>query len=64
MEPISETPEVYHDTFAEYLHKIKDLTILDEEMIHRIRGFTKEEKMEIIVAMNQVIFSLLSLLDM
>jgi hypothetical protein len=59
MEPIPETPSLFH----EYLHRIKDLLVLDEEMLLQIRHFTKEEKMEIIVAMNQVILSLVSLLE-
>lgn len=67
METISETDILKQDSnelFREYLHKIKDLIVLDENSIQHIQSFTKEERMEIIVAMNQVILSLLYILDL
>jgi len=46
METISETDILKQDSnelFREYLHKIKDLIVLDENSIQHIQSFTKEE---------------------
>lgn len=63
MDPHIENTEPSPLLFNEYLHKIKDLNLLDDAMILQISRFTKEEKMEIIIAMNHVIYSLISILE-
>jgi hypothetical protein len=63
LETIPENIEPYTNLFNEYLHRIKDLIIFDEDMINHIRSFTQNEKMEIIVAMNNVICCLLNVLE-
>lgn len=65
METILEDEEsqfTNHLKSLDYLHKIRDLIALDEEMISHIRNMKPEEKMEIILALNDVIKSLISLL--
>jgi hypothetical protein len=52
-----------HEKHLNYIHKIRDLIALDEEMIYHIRNMQNEEKMEIIIALNDVIKSLISLLE-
>lgn len=51
------------DVLINYVHKIRDLVSLDEEMIFHIRNMQNEEKMEIILALNEVVKSLISLLE-
>jgi len=55
--------ESSNELLDDYIRRIKDFLILDETMLREIRTFTQEEKMEIIVAMNEVILCFLSLLD-
>lgn len=63
MEPILENPFTKHLNYLDYVHKIRDLIALDEEMISHIRNMLPEEKMEIIVALNDIVKSLLSLME-
>ena len=41
--------------FRKYLHDIRNMQILDKEMINKIRSMSNEEKMEIIIAFNDVV---------
>ncbi len=41
--------------FTKYLYDIKNIQTLNEEMINNIRNMTSEEKMDIIIALNDVI---------
>jgi len=66
METILEDEEskfTNHHKSLEYIHNIRDFIALDEEMISHIRNMKPEEKMEIILALNDVIKSLISLLE-
>jgi len=51
------------DLLMNYVHRIRDMIELDEEMIHHIRHMQSEDKMEIIHALNDVIKSLITLLE-
>ena len=42
------------EIFKKYLHEIRNLKVLDDEMINNIRTMKNEEKMEIIVLFNDV----------
>jgi hypothetical protein len=43
------------DLFKEYLHDIRNIKILDKTMINNIRNMSSENKMDIIIAFNDVI---------
>jgi len=41
--------------FREYIHYIRNMKILDKQMINNIRNMSNEEKIEIIIALNDVV---------
>ena len=41
-----------NDLFRKYIHDIRNMKILDKEMINNIRNMSNEEKIEIIIALN------------
>jgi len=49
--------------FRKYLHDIRNIKILDKEMINNIRSMSNEEKMEIIIAFNDVVEGIKILLE-
>ena len=49
--------------YKKYLHDIRNMKIFDSEMINNIRTMTDKEKMEIIIAMNDVIEGLVILVE-
>ena len=61
MEPIFEdsNPKL----LPHLIHQIKDLIVLDETNCQQIRGMSHDEKMEIIVALNEMLKTILSLLE-
>jgi hypothetical protein len=73
MDPIPESTEYDTDPndsivkesphYSKYLHSIRDLNIITDEMMSEIELFSKEETMEIIRSLNCVLMSLLTLLD-
>ena len=46
-----------------YLHDIRNMKTLDREMIRNIRNMSNDEKMDIILTMNDVIDGLKALLE-
>jgi hypothetical protein len=44
--------------FRKYLHDIRNMKTLDKELINNIRSMSNEEKMEIIIAFNDVVESI------
>jgi hypothetical protein len=48
---------------SQLLHLIKDLNFLDTDTLNQVESMNPEEKMELIRAFNEVVKSLLSLLD-
>jgi hypothetical protein len=52
-----------NDLFKMYLHDIRNLKILDKEMINNIRNMSNEDKMDIIITLNDVIEGLIMLLE-
>ena len=50
------------DFFKKYLHDIRNIKILDKEMINNIRNMSNENKMNIIIELNNVIETLKNLL--
>ena len=67
MNPISENPNHHFDTprkiTIDIVRQIRDLNPLDERMIQSICNMTHEDKMEIIVALNELVNSLKYILD-
>ena len=63
METIFEEAENNPKLLSQLIHQIKDLIVLDETKLQQIRGMNPEEKMELIRALNEVVKSLISLLD-
>jgi len=51
------------DIFTKYLYNIKNMETLNEEMINNIYNMTCEQKMSLIVALNEVIDNLKFLLQ-
>ncbi len=49
--------------FKKYIHEIRNMRTLDEEMINNIRNMSSEEKMEIIISFNVVVDNMKVLLD-
>ncbi len=49
--------------FKKYIHEIRNMRTLDEEMINNIRNMSNEEKMEIITSFNVVVDNMKALLD-
>jgi hypothetical protein len=50
------------DFFKKYLHDIRNIKILDKEMINNISNMSNENKMNIIIELNNVIETLKNLL--
>jgi hypothetical protein len=46
------------DLFRKYINDIVDLKLLDKEMINNIRNMTNEDKMDIIITLNNVVQNL------
>lgn len=53
----------YYELFRKYLHDIRNMKTLDKEMLNNIRSMTNEEKMYIIIALNDVLENMNTLLD-
>jgi len=51
------------DLFKKYVHDIRNMKSLDKEMINNIRNMSNEEKMTIIIAFNDVVENLISVLE-
>ena len=51
------------DLFPQYLHDIRNIQILDKEMIKNICNMSNVEKMDIIIALNDVVANLKSYLE-
>jgi hypothetical protein len=51
------------DLFRKYLHDIRNMKTLDEEMIHNIRNMSSDDKMDIIIAFNGVVENLKIFID-
>jgi galactose-1-phosphate uridylyltransferase len=51
------------DLFRKYVHDIRNMIILDKETINNIRNMTNEEKMDIILALNDVVENLKSVVE-
>jgi hypothetical protein len=62
MEPIFEEAK-NPNMLSQLLHLIKDLKCLDTDTLNQVESMNPEEKMELIRAFNEVVKSLLSLLD-
>ncbi len=52
-----------YELFRKYLHDIRNMKTLDKEMLNNIRSMTNEEKMYIIIALNDVLENMNTLLD-
>jgi hypothetical protein len=63
MEPIFEEAKNNPIMLSQLLHLIKDLKCLDTDTLNQVESMNPEEKMEIILAFNEVVKSLMSLLD-
>jgi len=46
-----------------YLHDIRNIKLLDKEMINNIRNMSNEEKMDIIITLNNVVENLKSFIE-
>jgi hypothetical protein len=46
------------EIFKKYLHDIRNMRVLDDEMINNIRTMSNEDKMEIIILFNDVVDNL------
>jgi len=62
MDPIFEEAN-NPNMLSHLLHLIKDLKCLDTDTLNQVESMNPEEKMELIRAFNEVVKSLLSLLD-
>jgi hypothetical protein len=62
MEPIFEEAN-NPNMLSHLLYLIKDLKCLDTDTLNQVESMNPEEKMELIRAFNEVVKSLLSLLD-
>ena len=51
------------ELFRTYLHDIRNMKTLDREMIRNIRNMSNDDKMDIILAMNDVINGLKAFLE-
>jgi hypothetical protein len=51
------------DLFRKYVHDVRNMKSLDKEMINNIRNMSNEEKMEIIIALNDVVENINILLE-
>lgn len=51
------------ETFRKYIHDIRNMKELNEEMINNIYHMTNEEKLEIILTFNDVVQGLKGLID-
>ena len=51
------------ELFRTYLHDIRNMKTLDREMIRNIRNMSNDEKIDIILTMNDVIDGLKALLE-
>jgi hypothetical protein len=49
--------------FKKYMHDIRNMHTLDEEMINNIRSMSSEEKMDIIISFNVVVENLKAFID-
>lgn len=45
----------HNDLFRKYIHDIRNMKTLDNEMINNIRIMSNEDKMDIIIAFNNVV---------
>jgi hypothetical protein len=52
------------DLFRKYVHDVRNMKRLDKEMINNIRNMSNEEKMEIIIAFNDVVENINILLEL
>ena len=45
----------HYDLCKKYIHEIRNIKILDEEMINNILNMSNEDKMDIIISFNHII---------
>lgn len=53
----------HYDLCKKYIHEIRNIKILDEEMINNIRNMSNEDKMDIIISFNDVLDYLIKIID-
>ena len=49
--------------FRKYLHDIKNMKTIDKEMLNNIRNMSHENKMEIIKTLNEIIETIIILVE-
>ena len=54
---------IYNDLFKKYIHDIRNMKTLDEEMINNICYMSNEQKMAIIISFNAVVENMIAFLD-
>ncbi len=54
---------IVSDLCRKYVHDVRNMKSLDKEMINNIRNMSNEEKMEIIIALNDVVENISILLE-
>ena len=52
-----------NDLYKRYIHDIRNMKTLDKEMINNVRNMSNEEKMNIIITLNDVVENLKVLLE-
>ena len=53
----------HYDLCKKYIHEIRNIKILDEEMINNIRNMSNEDKMDIIISFNDVVDYLIKIIE-
>jgi hypothetical protein len=52
-----------NDLFKKYIHDIRNMKVLNKEMINNIRIMSNEKKMDIIIALNDIVEYLNSVIE-
>ena len=53
----------HYDLCKKYIHEIRNIKILDKEMINNIRNMSNEDKMDIIISFNDVVDYLIKIIE-
>ena len=53
----------HYDLCKKYIHEIRNIKILDEEMINNIRNMSNEDKMDIIISFNDILDYLIKIIE-
>ena len=53
----------HYDLCKKYIHEIRNIKILDKEMINNIRNMSNEDKMDIIISFNDVVDYLIQIIE-